>query len=181
MNKYLLLTIALVIIFCVPTASGGTYVSQRNHFSITYDDNWSRSDLPYFGKVELTLECTSGICSKDTNVSISAYYEWKLRDASFKEFVEFVDLWLKQNASKFKNVDIMKDIKILRKSHTKLGTMDAYEIIMKYNTFGLERIRHDYWILNRGYLYALTYIGFPENHDTDFKVVKEVFSTFKLK
>ncbi len=169
MNKRLFITFALLIILYIPTANAETYVSQKNHFSITFNGNWSRSYSPYYGKVELMLKCTSGVCSKDATVTVSAFYEEQLHDAGFEQFLRFARSMLG-----------VTNFKILKENRTRLGAIDVYEVIMKYSVYGLERIRHDYWTFNKGYVYSLSYIGFPENHDTDLKEVKKVFYTFKF-
>jgi hypothetical protein len=158
-------------------ANADDYHSGKNHFSVKFDSDWKKTESPET-TIELALVPNSATCSTVAFISFGAYYDSRMKDVSTDVFMKVANG--KAITGQIKATPFIRDFSLIREGRTKLGDSDAYEVLMKYTHTGGPRFRHSFITFNKGFFYNISFHSTPESYESDFKVAKKIFATFRF-
>jgi len=153
------------------------YTSPTKHYKIQYDSNWEPVNSPD-KSIDLMLACVANNC-EETNIAISSFFNYQLKNETLKEFLRHADgKLITQNV---RNKRFVKSFKIMKEGKAVLGNTDVYEVLMSYEySDGRKRIRQTYMTFNKGNVYNMSFHSTPDTYESGLRLSKSVLGTFKF-
>lgn len=175
MKRHAFLTVFIIALCAV--ASAGEYQSAKNRFTIKFDSDWKTTASPDL-TIEIALVPNSDACSSRAFLSVGAFYDQTLSGMTVDDFLKIAtgEVITRQ----VKNMPSVTNLKVIREGKTKLGDVNAYEVLMSYTSPAGAHYRHTFVTFNKGYLYNASFSSTPESFKSDFEVAKKVFKTFRF-
>ncbi len=176
--KKILMISWLVLVVIMSEATATEYASPTKHYKVQYDSNWKSVNSPD-RSVDLMLACVSDNCDKTSNIAISVFFNYKLKNETQMNFFRHADgKVITQNV---RNKRFVKNFRLIKEGKVSIGNTDAYEVLMSYEyTDGRKRIRHTYMTFNKGYIYNISFHSVPKSYESGLKLSKPLLASFKF-
>ena len=175
MRQRAFVTVLLAVLCAL--AGAGEYQSNKNRFSLKYDTDWKATTSPDV-TVEIALVPNSDACSSTAFLSAGALYDQQLSGLTTDDVVSHTTG--EAVTRQVKNMGFVSEFKLLHEGQSKLGDVNAYEVLMRYTTPEGARYRATFVTFNKGFFYNVSFTSTPSSFKSDFEVAKKVLKTFKF-
>ncbi len=172
------LIVAAVIALTSLQAVAQAYSSPKNRFALSYSAPWVPTSM-VDQEMEFFLLCEKTVCGPTVLLSAGAFFDTNLKSGALTDFLKHATgetITQRMRAS-----PMIDKVAILKEGRTKLGQVDAYEVVAEMTIQGgRKRIRHTFMTFNAGYVYTLALGSPPESHKKALETVKPVLATFRF-
>ena len=172
------LIFAAVLALASLQAAAQAYSSPKNRFALSYSTPWATTAM-VDQEVEIFLLCEKSVCGPTVLLSAGAFFDPNLRTGALSDFLKHATGEIV--TQRLRTTPMIQKVTILKEGRTKLGRVDAYEVVAEVTIQGgRKRIRHTFMTFNAGYVYTLALGSLPEAHQKSLETVKPVLATFRF-
>ena len=169
---------ALAVLVTSPQVAAETYASPKNRFTLTYAFPWAPAKM-VDQEVELSLLCEKSVCGPTALLSVGAFFDSSLKAGTLSDFLKNANG--EAITQRVRASPMIERVNILREGRTKLGQVDAYEVVAEMTIQGgRKRIRHTIMTFNAGFVYTFAIGAPPDSHQKALDAAKPVLAAFRL-